>query len=148
MLYPIAQFVKDSVDLIVGFINSDGEVKVIPRFIGSGHFCEGKASVIEQSGRSGFLDLSGAIVIPASFRGISHFHDGVCSVGVDHGVGYIDHAGRWLIDRRFLIAMAFSEGRAFVSDDGETFRVIDTLGSSVGKDCFEGAAPSARAWRQ
>jgi hypothetical protein len=137
MLYPISKFVQDSADLIVGFINSDGAVKVVPRFAGAGHFCEGKASVVEQNGRSGFLDLNGQIVIPATYRGVSHFHDGVCSING----GYIDHSGKWLITPRFLIAMEFSEGRAFVSNDGETFQVIGTAGSILCEDRFERARP-------
>jgi hypothetical protein len=141
MLYPISQFVQDSADLIVGFINAAGVVKVIPRFIGAGHFSEGKASVVEPSGHSGFLNLSGELAISASYLGVSHFHDGVCNVGVESGVGYIDHAGRWLIKPNFLIAMEFSEGRAFVSEDGETFALIDSVGSNVSKDRFERARP-------
>jgi hypothetical protein len=75
------------------------------------------------------------------FRGVSHFCDGVCSIGAEHGVGYIDHSGKWLIEPSFLIAMEFSEGRAFVSDDGETFRIIDMKGRTRGRDYFERARP-------
>ena len=139
MLYPISKFVRDSVDLIVGYIDASGTVKVEPRFAGGGHFCEGKASVVHVDGRSGFLNLTGVLAIPTMFRGLSEFHDGVCAIGADRGVGYIDHSGKWLIPPRFLIAMPFSEGRAFVSDDGETFRMIDAKGSSIGRDSFERA---------
>lgn len=102
---------------------------------------EGKASVVGDHGRSGFLDLSGNLAIPMLFRGVSHFRDGVCSIGTEHRVGYIDHSGKWLIEPTFLIAMEFSEGRAFVSDDGETFHLIDTKGRSLGNDHFERARP-------
>ena len=141
MLYPISQFVEDCADMIVGFINAEGEIKVAPRFAGAGHFREGRASVVEHNGHSGFLDLSGKIVIPASFQGVGHFHESVCSIGADSRAGYIDYAGRWLIEPRFLIAMAFSGGRSFVSDDGETFHLIDTAGSPLGADGYQRARP-------
>lgn len=137
MLYPISKFVRDSVDLIVGYIDASGAVKVEPRFVCGGHFCEGKAFVVDHSRKSGLLDLNGKLAVPPSFRGVSEFHEGVCTIGADAGVGYIDHSGKWIIPPRFLIAMPFSEGRAFVSDDGETFRMIDTKGSSIGRDSFE-----------
>ena len=143
MLYPIALFAGDGADLVIGFIDANGNVKVTPRFAGAGHFCEGKASVADVSGRSGFLDLRGDLAIPMLFRGVSHFHDGVCAIGAERGVGYIDHAGNWHIEPRFLIAMDFAEGRAFVSDDGETFYMITLKGARVGKDCFD----RARAFR-
>ncbi len=143
MLYPISQFVRDSTDLVVGYVDANGTVKVEPRFAGGDHFCEGKASVVHVDGRSGFLNLTGVLAIPTMFRGLSEFHDGVCAIGADRGVGYIDHSGKWLIPPRFLIAMPFSEGRAFVSDDGETFRMIDAKGTSLSSDCFE----RARAFR-
>ncbi len=137
MLYPISKFVRDSVDLIVGYIDASGTVKVEPRFAGGGHFFEGKASVVDYNGKSGFLDLAGTLAIPSLFLGVSEFHEGVCSIGADRGVGYIDHSGKWRIPPGFLIAMPFSEGRAFVSGDGETFRMIGANGMNLGSDCFE-----------
>lgn len=141
MLYPISQFVRDSPDLIVGFIDASGTIKIVPRFAGAGHFCEGKASVVGIDGKSGFLDLSAELAIPMLFRGVSHFHDGVCNIGTERGVGYIDHSGKWLIEPSFLIAMAFSEGRTFVSEDGQTFHMIDAKGARLGTDSFERARP-------
>jgi hypothetical protein len=137
VLYPICRFVENSADSIAGFIDANGTVRIAPQFAGVGHFCEGKASVVGPDGRSGFLNIRGEVAIPMHFQGISHFHEGVCSLGG----GYIDHAGRWVIQPRFLIAMAFSEERTFVSDDGETFYMIDLKGNRIGRDRFERARP-------
>jgi hypothetical protein len=137
MLYPICRFVENSADLVVGFIDANGTVKITPQFAGAGYFCEGKASVVGADGRSGFLNVRGELAIPMLFQGVSHFQEGVCSING----GYIDHAGRWLIEPRFLIAMGFSEGRTFVSDDGETFFMMDVKGTKIGRDRFERARP-------
>jgi hypothetical protein len=141
MLYPIAVFVRDSADLLIGFIDGNGTVKISPQFAGSGHFCEGLAGVVGANGLSGFLSRTGEMIIPLRFRGVGHFHDGLCSIGADHGVGYIDHSGGWVLEPKFLIAMAFSEGRAFVSSDGESFHLIDMSGSRIGRAEFARARP-------
>lgn len=137
MLYPISRFRENSDEFAVGFIDANGTVIITPRFAGAGYYCEGKASVIGLDERSGFLNLRGELVLPMLFQGVSYFHEGVCSTSG----GYIDHAGRWLIEPRFLIAMEFSEGRTFVSDDGETFYMIDLKGKRIGRDWFERARP-------
>lgn len=137
MLYPISRVVESSTDLVVGFIDANGTVRIPPQSKGAGYFCEGKASVVGADGRSGFLNVRGELAIPMLFHGVSHFHEGVCSING----GYIDHAGRWLIEPRFLIAMEFAEGRSFVSDDGETFCMINASGTRIGKDRFERARP-------
>jgi hypothetical protein len=129
--------VENSADLVVGFIDANGTVRIPPQFKGAGYFCEGKASVVGADGCSGFLNVRGELAIPMLFQGVSHFHDGVCSING----GYIDHAGRWLIEPRFLIAMEFAEGRTFVSDDGESFYMINSNGTRIGKDRFERARP-------
>jgi hypothetical protein len=61
--------------------------------------------------------------------------------------GYIDAAGaintpgEWLITPRYLIGMSFSQERAFISIDGESFRLIDLNGSYVTFDVLERARP-------
>jgi hypothetical protein len=142
MLYPISRFRGESPEQSVGFIDAGGMVRIEPRFAGAGYFCEGKASVLEDSGLSGFINCRGQIEIAPIFRGISHFNEGVCLVGTERAIGYIDHSGRWLIEPRFLIGMAFSEGRTFVSNDGESFQLIDMNGSTVTDQSYERARMS------
>jgi hypothetical protein len=139
MLYPICRFIGESSEHSVGFIDATGVVRIEPRFGGAGHFREGKASVLEESGRSGFIDQRGEMKIAPKFRGINHFNEGVCRVGTETAVGYIDHGGRWLIEPRFLIGMDFSEGRTFISNDGETFRLIDLSGATIDREVYERA---------
>jgi hypothetical protein len=81
MLYPISKFVRHSPDLVVGYVDANGTVKVEPRFAAGDHFCEGKTSVVHADGRSGFLNLTGVMAIPPMFRGVGEFHDSVCAIG-------------------------------------------------------------------
>jgi hypothetical protein len=89
-------------------------------------------------GRASF-NILGDVQIPLRFHGISHFKDGICRVGSETRVGYIDHSGQWVIEPRFLIGMDFSEGRTFISDDGETFRLIDMSGAAIGREVYDRA---------
>lgn len=142
MLYPISRFRGESPEQSVGFIDAGGVVRIEPRFASAGYFCEGKASVLEDGGLFGFINCRGQIEIAPTFRGITHFNEGVCMVGTERAIGYIDHCGRWLIEPRFLIGMAFSEGRTFVSNDGESFHLIDMSGSTVNGQLYERARVS------
>jgi WG containing repeat len=124
MLYPFPTLKANGAESLVGFIDTHGQVVVQPSYVAGSLFFEGKASVVDTNGKSGFLDCTGNLAIPCRFQGISDFRDGVCSINC----GFIDHSGRWFIEPQFLIASHFSEGRASASMDGETFGFIDLTG--------------------
>jgi hypothetical protein len=127
MIYPFPALKANRAESLVGFIDTHGHVVVQPSYV-AGSFCfEGTASVVDTDGKSGFLDCTGDLAIPCRFRGISEFRDGVCSIDC----GFIDHAGRWVIEPKFLIASHFSEGMASASIDGDTFGFIDLTGKFV-----------------
>src|SRR6185437_7575772 len=128
MLYPISiSNPSGSGDDLICFIDPDGRISVSDVYAGDAYFSEGKACVVNRSGKSGFIDYVGNVVIPFNFDGLGMFREGLCS----KNGGFIDHAGRWFIPPRFLIAAAFSEGRAFVSLDGDTFGFVDLKGDLV-----------------
>src|SRR5438105_11142260 len=127
MLYPISVTMANSVEGVVGLIDSRGRIVVQPSYKLGSFFFEGKASVIDTDGKSGFIDGTGNLVIPCRFQGLGEFKDGLCSISG----GYINHTGRWSIEPQFFVASHFSEGRAFVSKDGETFGFIDLTGKFV-----------------
>jgi len=124
MLYPISEIAPEDTENLVGFINSDGYVVVSPRYSGGSFYFEGKASVLDAVGKSGFIDSLGNLTIPFRFEGLGHFKNGLCSING----GFIDHFGGWFIEPQFLAASQFSEGRAFASTDGNTFGFIDLRG--------------------
>jgi hypothetical protein len=133
MLYPISIPRANSAEDLIGFIDAQGHVVVQPSYAGGSYFFEGKASVVDLNGKSGFIDYSGALVIPWRFQGLGKFKDGLCAING----GFIDHAGKWFIEPRFLVTGGFSEGRAFVSLDGETFGFIDLKGQFVVRPEFQ-----------
>jgi WG containing repeat len=142
VLYPISVFERDdSPELLVGYIDARGTVAIPPVFGAGEHFSEGKAAVVDKKGRSGFIDSCGRVVIPYGFQGVGIFREGVCPIGSENRVGYINQSGRWLIEPKFLTAMNFSDGRAFVSTDAESFRLIDLHGLFVTGSHFERARP-------
>src|SRR5258708_3032558 len=109
MLYPITIPRPNSLEDLVGFIDENGRVTVAPSYAGGSYFFEGKASVVDGNGKSGFIDYLGNLLIPCGFSGLGKFRNGLCSING----GFIDHSGNWLIEPRFLVASDFSEGRAF-----------------------------------
>jgi hypothetical protein len=127
MLYPISEPIPNSVENLCGYINSRGNVVIEPSYLACSHFFEGKASVIDETKKTGFIDDKARLVIPHQFGGLGRFHSGLCPMGG----GYLDHLGRWLITPMFLIAGFFSEGRAVASTDGENLGFIDFTGSFV-----------------
>ncbi|HEX6466938.1 MAG TPA: WG repeat-containing protein, partial [Terriglobales bacterium] len=127
MLYPISTPKPNSADDLIGFIDSYGRVIVQPLYAAGSFFFEGKASVVDWNGKSGFIDNTGNLAIPCEFQGLGNFKDGLCA----QSGGYIDHIGDWFIEPRFIVASDFSEGRAFASTDGESFGFIDFSGNFV-----------------
>jgi len=133
MLYPISVPKPNHAEDVIGFINVEGRVIVRPKYMGGSYFFEGKASVVDEDGKSGFIDCDGNLALPCHFRGLGKFKDGLCSIGG----GFINHSGAWVIKPRFAVASHFSEGRAFASLDGEAFGFIDLSGEFAISPRFE-----------
>jgi hypothetical protein len=127
MLYPISEPIPDSAKDRFGYIDDRGNVVVPLVYSACSHFFECKASVIDETRKTGFIDAKGRLVIPHQFQGLGRFHNGVCFTSG----GYINHFGDWLIPPTFLAASAFSEGLASASTDGENFGFIDFTGTFV-----------------
>ena len=133
MPYPISRPLQDEAPALIGYIDDWGIVLVSPSYAAGSYFFEGKASVLDEVGNSGFIDTQGHLVIPYSFKGLGRFHNGLCAMNG----GYLDHSGGWFIEPRFLVGSAFSEGRAFASIDGETFGFINLDGDFVIEPQFQ-----------
>src|SRR5579871_6726222 len=109
MLYPISIPKPNIAESLIGFIDREGRVIVRPRYAGGSYFFEGKASVVEGNGESGFINDEGKVVIPCRFKGLGRFRNGLCSING----GFIDHAGEWLIEPRFLSQVSFQRAEHF-----------------------------------
>src|SRR5216684_7888395 len=88
MLYPISVPKPGTAEDLVGFIDRQGHTIIQPVYLGGSHFHEGKASVVDTSGKSGFTDDVGTLAIACRFQGLGNFKCGLCSING----GFIDHS--------------------------------------------------------
>ena len=139
MLYPMSVPQPDSIDDLVGYIDSTGAQIVPPRYTAGGFFSAGLAGVVDHDERTAFIDTRGRIAIPAKFTGLAEFHEGLCAIGLDMTVGYISPSGEWVIAPEYLICGRFSEGLASVSSDGELFGIINRRGQVVVPPRYDGS---------
>ena len=132
-LYPASPAVDLSQEAVHGYIDSEGDWVIEPRFKWEREFSEGLAAV-EIDRRIGYIDSTGTVVIEPVFDSAQSFSEGLAVAG---GGGYIDKAGAWVITPRFQGAAPFSEGLAGVEcapgDSGglEGYGFIDKTGAWV-----------------
>ena len=91
-----------------GFIDQIGKLVINPHYEKAYDFFEGLAAVCEtgcgekDSARWGYINTSGTFVITPQFATAGQFWDGIAEVSVgkdkDRRVGYIDRAGKYLIN--------------------------------------------------
>jgi hypothetical protein len=112
-----------------GFIDTLGNVVVVPQFAEAGTYHEGLARV-RIDGLWGYADMAGNMVVPPSFKEACDFSEGRARVRNGRKWGYIDSQGNTITPENFLRAGDFHEGRAFVQVGG-AFGYIDQTGQLV-----------------
>ena len=75
---------------------------------------------IEEHGRSGYIDRTGAVVIPPCFDGTGDFSEGLAAFERDGRWGYLDPSGEIVIQPVFPWAESFREGLAHVQVTGSS----------------------------
>jgi hypothetical protein len=107
---------------------------------------QNKLFPIQQNGKWGYCDKTGAIVIRPQFELAGEFREGLAPVGVkvarrggfDLKFGYIDTTGRLVIPAKFKYMAPFSEGLASVEIEGKR-GYIDRTGNLVISPQFDEA---------
>lgn len=112
-----------------GFADAEGRLVVFPRFEGASDFAEGLAPV-RYGGKWGYIDRTGAFRIAPQFDSAESFSEGLAAVcfnadetkkpstlelllsGLSEKCGFVDRAGRLVIEPQFDAAGRFSEGLA------------------------------------
>jgi hypothetical protein len=104
-----------------GFIGSDGEYRIPAQFGAAVGFSEGLAAVRDRGApgvepKSGYVDQSGAYVIKldSRFTYSGAFHEGRAAVAQDGLWGFIDRAGKVVVEPRYGAFAGFKDGRARV----------------------------------
>lgn len=85
-----------AVDKKFGFVKSDGQVLVSPRYEFVNDFSEGLALVADPN-YIGYIDRDGKTVIPFSYDEGSDFHGGLATVQKDGRYGVVDFRGKLVV---------------------------------------------------
>lgn len=114
-----------------GFVDTDGDVAIEPRFDDARFFAEGLAPV-RARGRWGFIDASGTPVIDNQFASARPFAGGAAVVSLDTGhrteYFHIDREGRRLSRTTSIHAASFSDGLGRVMDEEGHWLYLDPRG--------------------
>lgn len=108
-----------------GYIDRTGIWAIEPQFVAAGEFTEGLAAVTRSARLAGdqagavYIDKSGAAVL-GPFEVAAPFSEGLAAVMPSGGSrwGYVDHAGAWAIQPRFVSAGPFLPGGLALVDLG------------------------------
>lgn len=180
-LAPVCRECSSKPYWVCGYLDSDGEIAIDHQFALAEPFSEGLAAVmIEREGEAawGFIDQSGEFVIGphAEWHSAEGFSDGLAMIAVTDRAnefvvdalgrgmshcddaeipkrGYIDHAGEFVIEPRFVYASSFSEGLAGASVPdpegyGSLYGFIDKTGRFMIEPAYDdvGAFSEGMAW--
>ena len=58
-----------------GFVNTNGEEAIKPKFVGVGHFKAGLCWVRDENGLIGFIDKKGEYIIPSKYKAVKNFDE-------------------------------------------------------------------------
>jgi hypothetical protein len=139
-----------------GFIDTDGNYLIKPKYSLTGEFGEGlipveiggydkkigERSYTHVSGKWGYVDKTGKIVISPKFDNADEFSEGLANVTIGNKYGYIDKTGKIVITPQFEYSSNsyrcayFSEGLACFEKD-EKIGFIDKTGKVVIKPQFD-----------
>lgn len=118
----------------VGYVNTDGEWAIKPKFDQAGEFIDGIAGVTIND-KSGYIDTEGNWIAEPEFSQAFSFSDGLALVtDQDDNRYYIDIKGEKVLDAP-AGAESFHEGRAVVmtidENENDVFGVIDKDGKWI-----------------
>ena len=106
-----------------GYLDSDGNVVIKPKYNYAEEFSEGLAAVADTPSKWGYIDTTGRIAIKSKYFEAGEFVDGIALVSIAKSTDedrwiYIDRDGKQLFNKEFQLAYSFSEGFALVLTQG------------------------------
>ena len=94
--------------------------------------------LVQQKGKSGFLDYTGQIVIPIEFDNNWLFSESLAPFEREEKWGYIDLEGKTIIAPKFEYCAHFRDGKATVKLN-DKFGLIDRAGNWIAENQFDHA---------
>jgi hypothetical protein len=146
-IYPFQGLSADGKTMKWGFIDADGNVRILPVLDRIGEysisdqvvaFNEGLCG-IQKDGKWGFIDTSGHLIIPNQFDSVGPFVEGIARVQLGNQFGFIDKTGKYVINPQFSGAGDFHDGLAIAQSDG-SWGFINKAGTFVIKPQFQAVA--------
>ena len=122
-----------------GFVDKDGEIKIPPRYAGTGFFAGGFCAVVNDAGKWGFINATGDVTIDYKYDNVSPFSGSVAKVYVDGKWGIIESNGRYLLPLQYE-NIDIDKDKFLVSQSAK-FGWVDKNGKVVIAPRFDDAFP-------
>lgn len=125
-----------------GFVDSTGNIAIVPQYDGVGYFMAGLAWARSQNGKIGFINKKGDWVIKPQFDAVKPFdiESGLAMVKLGYQWGYVNTDGQFNIFNKTDKTYVFSEGLA-IGKKKNKIGFIDNTGQWVIEPIFNGARP-------
>ena len=120
----IAFLIKDNK---FGYINTQGEIIIEPKYEGTYDFHEGLGAFLLND-KFGFMNKEGEHIISNEYEDVADFSEGLCAVQKNGKWGYINNTGEIVIPFNFDVVRDFHQGFAAVSQGSNKVGYIDKNG--------------------
>ncbi|WP_066297983.1 WG repeat-containing protein [Bacillus sp. FJAT-29937] len=114
---------------LYGYINSQGEIVIEPRFSDALPF-DGEVTFAMDNGRWGVINREGNWLSKPSFEYVGRYSEGLAAVKIGEFWGYVNTKGEMVIEPQFGFVGQFEHGLAMVQV-GDRTGLIDTNGTYV-----------------
>lgn len=114
-----------------GFIDTNGNMVIEPKYIAVWSFSEGLAAVQIQDGKWGFINTEGNEVIKPQFDAAWYFSEGLAVIKQGKYFGYINTSGEIVIEPKYTDAINFTAEITAVQKDEDKYGFIDKKGNEV-----------------
>jgi len=124
-------------NMLYGFIDTQGNVVIEPRYLYVNPFKDGKALVQLEQEKYALINKKGEVINTFNYYSVGNLSEGLMSFrdGIDGKFGYIDEAGKVVIKPQFLEAGEFKDGIAVVNASEDYIKnkygVIDKNGKYI-----------------
>ena len=114
----------------IGFINSRGEIVILPQFEDAHEFSEGLCAV-RIKGRYGFINTDGTVCITPSYDYATEFSEGLALVFLDGKPLFINQSGERPFATNYASMCYFRQGRSLVKTYSGKMGLIDPRGKLI-----------------